>query len=64
MKTTEDEFISNSYFFPCSFGFQTLENGKRKKIGHPIVDARGRRKFCRLVYMSLYAAGGHDWSKT
>jgi hypothetical protein len=37
---------------------------KEKKIVHPIGDTRGCRKFWRLACMSLYAAGGHDWSKT
>jgi hypothetical protein len=37
---------------------------EEKKIVHPIADARGRGKFCRLACTSLYGAGGHDWSKT
>jgi hypothetical protein len=40
------------------------EEKGRKKIVHPIADARGCGEFCRLVCTSLYGAGGHDWSKT
>ena len=39
------------------------ENGRRK-IVHPIGDARGCGEFCRLACTSLYDALGHDWSKT
>jgi hypothetical protein len=63
-------FLSRSLFLD-----QTLEKEKRdrdrekgreekKKIVHPIADARGRGEFCRLACTSLYDAGGHDWSKT
>ena len=73
---SEDEFINNSYvpslfalFWNRSVRMKMRErerirrNGK-KKIAHPIADARGCNEFCRLACTSLSAAGGHDWSKT
>jgi len=47
-------------------GDRERERGRewKKKIVHPIGDARGRGEFCRLACRSMYRASGHDWSKT
>ena len=61
------------FFFFCLPGSGGRDDGTRnreregtrkKKIVHPIADARGRSEFCRLACAGPSDAGGHDWSKT
>ncbi len=54
--------VTASFFSSSLFAWARLE--EKKKIVHPIVDTRTYRNLCRLACMSLYVAGGHDWSKT